>query len=271
MNFGNTLETLLKTADPDTKFALFEPFYCAFKQGTFAVGFEGEALCFDRPSYAPFMKVVPLGKVQRSGSLQNPQNRALLLHSVAHIEYSAVDLALDAAYRFRDLPREFYADWLAVADEEISHFKMLRTLLERTGVKYGDFEVHDGLFEAARQTPSLLERMAVIPRTMEAGGLDANTQMRRKVEAVKGDPVMEELLDALAVILRDEIDHVRKGDRWFRYACLQAGLEPEKTYFEILSRRGEIKSKRQINVEARIQAGFSCEELRVLAGESVCD
>ncbi|MGE4294427.1 MAG: ferritin-like domain-containing protein [Campylobacterales bacterium] len=270
MNFGNTLETLLKTADPDEKFALFESFYRAFTQGAIEITFEDDPIVFAEPSYAPLMRTVPLGGVRRGGSLKEPKNRALLLHSVAHIEYSAIDLALDAAYRFRDLPKDFYADWLAVADEEIAHFKMLRELLARAGVKYGDFEVHTGLFEAAKQTQTLIERMAVVPRTMEAGGLDANAQMRRKVESVADDAIMADFLGALDVILRDEIDHVRKGDRWFKYACLQAGLEPQQAYVQILSDRGEIKSKRQMNVEARLKAGFSCEELSVLAGQRVC-
>ena len=134
----------------------------------------------------------------------------VLLHAITHIEFSAIDLALDACYRFQKLPREYYKDWMEVADDEVRHFKMLINLLKKYGVEYGDYPVHQGLFEASMRALEFIPRMALIPRYMEANGLDANQALIAKLKTI---PNTEEVIEVLEVILKEEIDHVKKGDK----------------------------------------------------------
>ena len=43
------------------------------------------------------------------------KGRAILIHALAHIEFNAINPALDAIWRFADLPREYYSGWLHCA------------------------------------------------------------------------------------------------------------------------------------------------------------
>ena len=192
-----------------------------------------------------------------------------MLHAIVHIEYSAIDLALDACYRFRNLPDEFYFDWLEVAEDEIRHFKMINTLLEKTGFSYGDFPVHASLFEASQKTQELLSRMAIIPRWYEAGGLDANEKIINKLSSLQ-DPFANEVIDALKIILKEEISHVVKGDKWFKRECARQNLEPIQTYFQIVDKFFKDWKKKDINVAARLKAGFTCKELKILNEKIEC-
>jgi len=189
------------------------------------------------------------------------QGRAALIHAVTHIEFSAINLALDAVWRFRDMPRAFYDDWLRVAREETNHFQLLRGRLAELGHDYGDFPVHLGLWQAAQQTAGdLLARMAIVPRVLEARGLDVTPGMIKGFRQVGDDGTA----DALEIILRDEVGHVAAGSRWFHFLCEQRGLEPESSYFELLDTymAGEVRCP--LHKEARLQAGFSPRELEML-------
>jgi uncharacterized ferritin-like protein (DUF455 family) len=190
----------------------------------------------------------------------------LLLHSVAHIEYSAIDLALDAAYRFRDVGDEFIDDWLKVASDEVRHFIMINDLLNEMGSFYGEHMVHDALFEASRQTQTLLERMAVVPRYLEANGLDATPLILQKLQPLRKDPMVFKIIDALQIILDEEIDHVRRGDRWFHYACEREKVSPD-VFFEIIEQYypQSFPRKTAVNCYARKSAGFECHELEKIS------
>ncbi|HHH72658.1 MAG TPA: ferritin-like domain-containing protein, partial [Sulfuricurvum sp.] len=215
--------------------------------------------------------IVPPLKVPRRKNPATVKGQQLFLHAIAHIEYSAIDLALDHAYRFAGMPKAFYDDWLEVADDECRHFELLGGLMEEVGCRYGDFPVHDGLFEAGQRTQRLLERMAVVPRYFEANGLDATPQILQKLETIQGDVMIDRIVSALKVILDEEVDHVRKGDRWFAYACEEAGVE-KSVYFEIIERLypGSFPRKKGVNVTARKAAGFSCSELNKMGPDKVC-
>jgi len=190
--------------------------------------------------------------------LSHPEGHAALVHALAHIEFTAINLALDAAYRFQGLPADFYADWLKVAAEEAYHFRLLSDHLRGLGHDYGDFAAHAGLWELAVKTAhDPLARMALVPRLMEARGLDATPGIRRKL-AGHGDRAGAAILD---VILRDEIGHVAIGDRWFRFLCAQRGLEPEATWRTLVFASDVPKPRGPFNVPARLQAGFSPAEL----------
>jgi len=187
-----------------------------------------------------------------------PLGRATLLHAIAHIEFNAIDLALDAVWRFNGLPEAWYLDWTRVAAEEALHFTLLADELRRRGHAYGDFDAHDGLWEMAIRTRTdPLIRMALVPRLMEARGLDVTPLIQDKL-AQAGDSVAVALLQR---ILDDEVGHVAIGNRWYRHLCAQVGLDPESDWATLAARHGASAPHPPFNVSARLQAGFTPEEL----------
>ncbi|WP_297601041.1 ferritin-like domain-containing protein [Helicobacter sp. UBA3407] len=223
------------------------------------------------PTFAHFCQIIPPYKVPQGKYLKTDLNVAHLLHSLAHIEFSAIDLALDCAYCFRNLPLTFYRDWVEVANEEVKHFLALNALLETLGFRYGDFGVHTLLFDSMKNCNVLLDRIALIPRGMEAVGLDVNPFLCAKVQS-SNHTIKKELLGALEMILQDEISHVFKGNVWFHFACEQERIAPQQRalkYFEILKNYhfSFPKANAQFNINARLQAGFSAEEIKMLENE----
>jgi uncharacterized ferritin-like protein (DUF455 family) len=195
-------------------------------------------------------------------SPQSPEGRARLLHAIVHIEFSAINLALDHAARFREMPEKYYADWIGVAAEEAYHFTILRQRLQVLGHDYGDFPAHGGLWEMAEKTAGdVLARMALVPRLLEARGLDATPPIQRRLRAA-GDAQSADLLD---IILRDEIGHVGLGDYWFRQLCGERGLPVEATYRRLLLDFKAPRPQAPFNEAARLAAGFSAAELASLA------
>lgn len=216
-----------------------------------AKGFPG------RPDRPP---LVPPARLERR-SAHTPGGRAALLHALAHIELNAVHLALDAVWRFSGLPESFYRDWISVAMEEANHFNLLVEHLGTLGFAYGDFPAHDGLWEMADRTRGdVLARMALVPRTLEARGLDASPALRAKL-AQAGDQRAAEILD---LILREEIGHVAIGNRWFGWLCAQRGLDPLAAFAQLQAEHRAPKPRGPFNMEARRAAGFSAAELELL-------
>jgi len=198
-------------------------------------------------------------------SLNTAEGRAALIHALAHIEFNAINLALDAIWRFHGMPREYYADWLKVAAEEASHYELLVGHLHSLGYAYGDFPAHDGLWEMAEKTKDeIIARIALVPRTLEARGLDVSPTIRAKL-AQAGDMAAAEILD---VILRDEIGHVAIGNHWFSWLCRQNGSSPVETYQKLLKCYEAPVMRGPFNIEARRMAGFDDEELRALSTDS---
>lgn len=186
---------------------------------------------------------------------------ASLIHAIAHIEFNAINLAWDAVYRFRDMPEQYYHDWVKVADEEAYHYTLLIDRLAQLDYAYGDFTAHDGLWDMARRTDhDVLIRMALVPRVMEARGLDATPKIVSRLKSIN-DHATIALLD---IIMRDEIGHVEIGSRWFNYCCHQKGLEPESTFKDLLFQYGKGKIKAPLHLEARRKAGFTESELTML-------
>jgi uncharacterized ferritin-like protein (DUF455 family) len=211
----------------------------------------------ERPPLVPHTQIKP-------GSLATLQGHAALLHSIVHIERNAIDLALDICWRFANLPDAFYRDWLQVAFEEAYHFTLLRNHLLTLGFDYGDFPAHDGLWSMAERTKDdILARVALVPRTLEARGLDASPAVKTKLVSI-GDHRAGEILD---IILRDEIGHVAIGNRWYGWLCAQRGLDPVRTYAELTVRYEAPKLKKPFNLDARRAAGFSDAELIALQAE----
>jgi len=203
--------------------------------------------------------VSPLEVKRRA--MNTPEGRAAMVHALVHIEFNAINLALDALWRFTDMPLVYYADWLQVADEEALHFTLLSEHLQGLGFAYGDFTAHDGLWDMAVRTQhDLLARMALLPCTMEARGLDVTPGMRAKLVHA-GDAAVGPIMD---IILRDEIGHVSIGNHWFKYLCEQRGLESLDTYADLVKEYNAVPRRGPFNLEARRAAGFSDQELVAL-------
>lgn len=189
------------------------------------------------------------------------EGRAILIHALTHIELNAIDLGLDIVWRFPDMPAQFYLDWIAVAKDEARHFTLLEGHLAYLGFQYGDFTAHNGMWDMAEKTKDdVLARLAVVPRTMEARGLDVTPQIRDKLRAV-GD---QRGADILEIILQEEIGHVATGNRWYRWLCSQRGLDPMATYQRLALQYSAPKLRGPFNLAARRAAGFDEEELAAL-------
>lgn len=223
---------------------------------------------FEVPSYSSFCKIVSPSDLPHRKDFESNEGLAALVHSIAHIEYSAIDLALDAVYRYPDMPLSYKIDWLEVASDEIRHFNMLAGLLQELGFAYGDFPVHSGLFEAAVNTAhNILDRMAIVPRYFEASGLDVSPQIIKKLHNKRKIPSVAKLIEILHIIYKEEIEHVQKGDIWFKYLCEKEGKN-EAVYFEILQRYNLLdKHRPHLNVQGRKEAGFNCKEIKQLGAK----
>ncbi|WP_124949663.1 ferritin-like domain-containing protein [Sulfuriferula thiophila] len=210
-----------------------------------------------RPARPEMVSALLVGKRKPS----TPEGRAALMHSLAHIEFNAINLALDAVYRFRDLPVDYYADWLRVAAEEAYHFSLLRDHLRTLGFDYGDFTAHNGLWDMAISTAhDPMVRMALVPRVLEARGLDALPMIMHRLASCGA----QSSADILTIILRDEIGHVAIGNRWYAYFCELRGLEPIATFRSLLREFNAPKLRGPLHTEARLAAGFSPAEMQML-------
>lgn len=246
---------LLRIAEPVEKAAAVR---AAFEAGIGPIDTEAS---FDEPPVLPGRPQRPRLVAPKDVPTRSPftlEGRAALLHAIAHIEFNAINLGLDAVWRFAGMPQDFYRDWFRVAAEEALHFGLLREHLLTLGHDYGDFDAHDGLWTmTARTAHDIVARMALVPRTLEARGLDATPPLQAKL-AKAGDAKAVAILD---VILRDEIGHVAIGNRWYRFTCARAGLDPVAIYPDLVERYAAPKLRPPFNDAARRAAGFSDEEI----------
>jgi uncharacterized ferritin-like protein (DUF455 family) len=193
-----------------------------------------------------------------------PDGLAALVHAVCHIEFNAINLALDAVLRFAGMPREYYVDWARVAAEEAYHFSLLSAHLQSMGYQYGDYPAHNGLWEMTEKTAgNITARMALVPRTLEARGLDATPLMQAKLRKV-GSPDAMKTVEILDIILRDEIGHVAIGNHWYRWLCTRDGLEPVAHFKQLIKQYEAPRMKPPFNEAARRKAGFTDAEMRAL-------
>jgi uncharacterized ferritin-like protein (DUF455 family) len=239
-------------------FDLFDEYLADHVVINLSANLESHHLCLPgrpaKPELVP-PKFVPKRK------MDTVEGRAMLWHSLAHIEFNAMNLALDAIWRFPNMPKAYYEDWLKVAKEESYHFSLISAHLQSFGFSYGDFSAHHSLWEMVERTSdSVIARMALVPRTMEARGLDAVPEIRERFKQIKDDRAVE----ILEIILRDEIGHVLVGNRWFNFLCANENLSPIATYRELAEKYRAPTLKGPFNFEAREQAGFTSEELSLL-------
>ena len=250
----------IAAAEPDSKLELSRATRAAWLNRELLLDGTGTAATIGEPGRPARPELVHPSKV-RQRKLTSETGRAAFLHALAHIEFNAINLGWDAVYRYRDMPEAFYDDWSRVAAEEAGHFELLRHRLRELGHDYGDFPAHDGLWHMARLTAhDGLVRMALVPRVLEARGLDVTPDMIRRLRDI-GDVATVRVLET---ILHDEIGHVEIGTRWYRYFCRQRGLEPVGTFFRLLEEYAPGRIRQPLNTEARQRAGFDHNELELL-------
>ena len=268
MNIYKLLEQAILSDDINVKEKLTAQCleYCNQNEVRAEDGFS--PIVFKTPSYASRCSIVAPAKLPHRKDFQTAEGLAILVHSIAHIEFSAIDLALDAVYRYPTMSKVYKVDWLEVAVDEIRHFKILEALLNELGFIYGDFPVHSGLFDAANNTAhNILDRMAIVPRYFEASGLDVGPQIIKRLDNKRKMPNVAKLIEILNIIHDEEIEHVLKGDKWFKYLCEREGKD-EDVYFEILECYDLLdKHRPHVNAKARKEAGFTCNEIKRLGAK----
>lgn len=257
----DTAAECLAAADPDEKVALTQRCAAAFARGELVVPDDApRPEPIRMPGRPSRPRLVHPRELPRRG-FGTLEGRAAFIHAVAHIELNAIDLGWDAVYRFRDLPQAFYADWASVANDESRHFTLLRERLRELGHDYGDFDAHNGLWEMCEKTAhDGLARMALVPRVLEARGLDVTPGMIVKLRSLGDDATA----DILEIILREEVAHVAAGSRWYRWHCERQGVEPRARFRELLREYAGGYLHGPFNLEARLQAGFDEDELAAL-------
>jgi uncharacterized ferritin-like protein (DUF455 family) len=264
MNLYDVVYEALMERDPDAKCAAAARLMADWSAGRLLAVAASPPVPIELPGLPEVLKLVSPLQVKHRG-LGTPEGRAALIHALAHIEFNAINLALDAVYRFRNMPAGFYGDWLKVAAEEAYHFTLLRDHLRELGYEYGDFTAHNGLWDMAFKTAhDPLVRMALVPRLLEARGLDVTPGIRSKLVSA-GDHAAAAILD---IILRDEVGHVAIGNRWFGALCETQGLQPVATFAALLKEYDASPPRPPFNREARIAAGFEEEEIAWLEGRT---
>jgi len=254
------IEAAILTSDARHKCALTVQLHDEWKQGLLNRSAGSAILPIDDPGRPQQPELVDPRKLERR-SVATEHGRVCLLHAFAHIEFNAINIALDAAYRFREMPPRFVSDWLLVASEEARHFQLLEDELRRRESFYGAHQAHRGLWDMVCQTrDDVLHRMALVPRVMEARGLDVTPGMMAKFTQVEDQAAVE----ILQVIYRDEVGHVRIGNYWYQQLCEQQGLDASNTFRELIERYMGGKLRGPLNRSARLEAGFKAAELDAL-------
>lgn len=259
--YQSTFDCLM-TADPVSKVNATRALYARWQTGSMQLDTASSVQRIEVPGRPDQPALVSPRDVAKRG-LNSSLGRIRMAHAIAHIEFNAINLALDAVYRFRGMPMEYYGDWLRVAAEEARHFSLLREHLELQHSHYGEYPAHNGLWEMALKTDhDALTRMALVPRVLEARGLDVTLKMITRLQQA-GDTALATIMQT---IYHDEIGHVLIGSRWFKYLCTEKNLDSEQTFSHLLTQYHQDTLTGSMNEIARSQAGFSRKELDFLAG-----
>ncbi len=260
MNLYRQVETAILEPEPSRKCELVAQIHQHWKAGLLDSEASLPVLPIDDPGRPRLPLLVKPRHLKRRTTV-SAEGRVCFLHAFAHIEFNAINIALDAVYRFRSLPETFIRDWLLVASEEARHFSLLSDELVRRGSYYGAYEAHRGLWDMVCKTRGdVLHRMALVPRVMEAQGLDVTPGLIRKFDQVDDVAVVA----ILETIYRDEIGHVRIGNYWYRFLCEARRVDPDETFRQLIDLYLGGKLRGPFNWPARIEAGFRPAELEYL-------
>lgn len=265
LNLYQQTEAALLETNPGRKCELTFALATQWKQSKLSLVDEVECsplniLTFDVPGQPDLPKLVNPRDLKRR-SMSSAVGRIVFLHALAHIEFNAINIALDAVYRFRQMPQAYVSDWLLVASEEAKHFLLLDDCLTERGSFYGEHDAHRGLWDMVCKTRhDVLHRMALVPRVMEARGLDVTPSMIMKFTRVEDFRAVE----ILEIIYKDEIDHVRIGSFWYRTLCDERKLNSTQTFSDLVDMYMKGKLRGPFNWPARLKAGFDESELKSL-------
>lgn len=263
MNLVAACDAALRSTSVREKLAIVERLRDALAEGRLTIDRAFEAPAIDRPGRPDEPPLVPADSLPPRG-VGNAEGRAAMLHAIAHIEFNAIHVALDAIHRFRGMPDDYHLDWAGVAVEEAKHFSLLADALGARGYRYGSFPAHDGLWDMALRTGhDPLHRMALVPRVLEARGLDVTPGIRNRF-AKMGDTEAAAILD---IILSEEVGHVGIGTRWYRHLCADRGLDPTATFIDLARDYRAPRPPRPMNRAARRAGGFSELELDLLEAD----
>lgn len=254
--FDLTYDCILEK-DPLKKAASVKALFSQFENHPLDLTKSTDVLQIVVPGRPDKPELVEPSKVPRRG-FDSAIARVRLVHAIAHIEFNAINLALDAVYRFQDMPEAYYRDWLQVAAEEAKHFLLLQDYLVENNACYGEYAAHNGLWEMALKTDhDVMVRMALVPRVLEARGLDVTPGMIQRLRTVGDAP----LVSILELIHREEIGHVKIGTCWFNYACERQFLKPDEAFSNILDEYMQGVTFGPFDLESREKAGFSKQEM----------
>ena len=272
LDVSTTILDIFSVGSINEKFSMFDSLkdrieMISSSENLSSIDFDKFSKGFSQISILSELEAVEPQRVKARKNLQSNEGKAVMVHAIAHIEYSAFELALQTAFLGQGLGPGYLQDWFRVAGEEKRHFLLLQNHLENLGYSYGSFSVHLSLFEGAGRAGSLLERLAIVHRYQEANGLDANPALIRRLERHQphDNGFIEKFIDTLEIILEDEIGHVALGDKWFRKLC-PVGIDAEELYFDIITRVYPNRKQQgdRLNLSARQEAGFSVIELQRL-------
>ncbi len=247
----------LQATEPADKVALTQALYADWNAQRVTLNRNVQPLPIGDAGRPPKPELVAPKDVPKR-SMHTEQGRLILCHALAHIEFNAINLALDAVYRFTDMPPGYYSDWLKVAAEEAHHYSLLESYLHKRDCRYGDYAAHNGLWEMAQLTAhDVMVRMALVPRVLEARGLDVTPGILNKLQQSND----QEFVEHLKIIQRDEIGHVAIGSHWFKYLCEARELDCRATFKQLIQDYMKGTLRGPFDEVARRQAGFSAEEI----------
>ena len=261
MDFFSELKRIILIGDAVEKCTATHALYSQLNCQAVTFNHDTKVNSIPSPGYPVQLKLVAPRELKRRG-IQSQDGRNTLMHAIAHIEFNAINLALDAAYRFRNQPSDYYLDWLKIADDEARHFTLINDYLHNNDCNYGYYTAHNGLWEMAVETEhDVVARMALVPRVLEARGLDVTPKIIDRLRSVDD----QQAIDILSIIYEDEITHVEKGSKWFFYQCEQRQLEPKPTFIKMVEKHLHGELKGPFNISARLQAGFDEDEMNYLS------
>ena len=258
---GEAARAVLLTPDPNEKRRAARALARAWRRGELA--HRCDVAMPDRPAWPDRPALLPPAQMPRRRKGGSERGRIAMIHALAHIEFVAIDLAVDLIGRFGgEFPRGFVDDWIAVAADEAMHFALLDRRLRQLGSFYGDLPAHAGLWEAAEATnDDALARLAIVPMVLEARGLDVTPAMIDRFRAT-GDTASAKILSR---IYNDEIRHVTAGTVWFNQKCDEMGFNAVETWHRLVKSRFRGSLKPPFNDSARHEAGLTQDFYAVIA------
>jgi len=259
-NLFQEAEHCLKISDPQEKIAYGMEVVSDWNATNLEWDCSDSPRIINSPGHLDKPIIVPPNKLKKRG-FGSQQQIASLLHALAHIEITAVNLAWDSICRYPGMPQEYYDDWINTAKDEGEHFLALRQQIKLLGYDYGDFPAHAELWNMAIQTAdNLMHRMGIVHRVLEARALDVVPFAVQKFQTIKSGDTAKVLIR----IANDEVNHVAAGTRWYRYCCEKEKVDPDKTFFKLIKQYLNSYPRGPFNESSRASAGFSKNEITLL-------